>query len=264
MYISDTHLKSFLADAGLVSQKAFDAAEEEAKGSGRPVGEILTAKHAIGEDELRRTYAYILGIPFVSLVGTEIKYEVLSLIPEPIARRNNIIVYSHRGDELEVAMLDTDDLAAIDFIRKKTRRKILPRLTDDASIKYALKQYQQGLKDNLGDVIERETAALEKSAVIGKEDEKDLRQMAEGVSAVRIVDTLLRHANAQGASDIHIEPLETSLLIRYRIDGILHDAMELPKTAAAAITARIKVLANMRLDEHRLPQDGRFGAESGG
>jgi len=262
MYISDTHLKSFLADAGLVSQKDFDTAEKEAKESGRPVGEILTSKNAIGEDELRRTYAYILGIPFVSLMGTNIKYETLSLIPEPVARRNNIISYNHRGDELEVAMLDTDDLAAIDFIKKKTHLKVLARLTDAASIKNALKQYQQGLKDNLGDVIQRETIALEK--IIGNGKEEDIRVLAEGVPAVRIVDTLLRHASAQGASDIHIEPLEETLLIRYRIDGILHDAMELPKHAAAAITARVKVLANMRLDEHRLPQDGRFGTEAAG
>ena len=261
MYISDTHLKSFLADAGLVSQKDFDAAEREAKGSGKPVGDILTAKNEISEDELRRTYAYILGIPFVSLTGTAIKYETLSLIPEPIARRNNIIAYNHRGEELEVAMLDTDDLAAIDFIKKKTHLKILPRLTDAASVKSALKLYQQGLKDNLGDVIERETAALEKAVSASEEDQ---RALAQGVPAVRIVDTLLRHASAQGASDIHIEPLEESLLIRYRIDGILHDAMELPKHAAAAVTARIKVLANMRLDEHRLPQDGRFGTEAAG
>lgn len=260
MYISDTHLKSFLADAGLVSQKDFDAAEKDAKESGQTVGDILVSKNSIGEDELRRTYAYILGIPFVSLMGTNIKYETLSLIPEPVARRNNIIAYNHRGDELEVAMLDTDDLAAIDFIKKKTRLKVLARLTDAASVKAALKQYQQGLKDNLGDVIQRETAAL--AASVGKE--QDLKQVAEGVPAVRIVDTLLRHAAAQGASDIHIEPLEDTLLIRYRIDGILHDAMELPKHAAAAVTARIKVLANMRLDEHRLPQDGRFGTETGG
>ncbi len=263
MYISDTHLKSFLADAGLVSQKDFDAAEAESRKSGKSVGDILTAKDAIGEDELRRTYAYILGIPFVSLVGTTVKFGTLSMIPEPVARRNNIIAYNHRGEELEVAMLDTDDLAAIDFIKKKTHLKILPRLTDVASIKATLKLYQQGLKDNLGEVIQRETAALEKTAEAqGKEE--DLRQMAEGVSAVRIVDTLIRHANAQGASDIHIEPMEGALLIRYRIDGILHDAMELPKHAAAAVTARVKVLANMKLDEHRLPQDGRFGAESGG
>ncbi len=259
MYISETHLKTFLADAGLVSQKEFDAAEAEAKENGQTVGEVLTAKNAIGEDELRRTYAYILGIPFVSLAGTQIKYETLSLIPEPVARRNNIIAYNHRGDELEVAMLDTDDLAAIDFIKKKTHLNVQARLTDAASIKYALKQYQQGLKDNLGDVIERETAVLASAAT-----NIDEKQMAEGVPAVRIVDTLLRHASAQGASDIHIEPLQETLLIRYRIDGLLHDAMELPKHAAAAITARIKVLANMKLDEKRLPQDGRFGTDNGG
>src|SRR3989344_3612629 len=243
MYISDTHLKSFLADAGLVSQKDFDNAEAEAKQTGQPVGDILKAKNSIGEDELRRTYAYILGIPFVSLAGTTIKYETLGMIPEPIARRNNIIAYNHRADDLEVAMLDTDDLAAIDFIKKKTHLKILPRLTDVASIKAALKLYQQGLKDNLGDVIHRETAALEKTAA-GEGKEEDLKQMAEGVPTARLVDTLIRHANAQGASDIHIEPLEGTLLIRYRIDGILHDAMELPKHATPAITARVKVLAN--------------------
>ncbi|HWO07457.1 MAG TPA: ATPase, T2SS/T4P/T4SS family [Candidatus Paceibacterota bacterium] len=260
MYISDAHLKSFLADANLVSNKDFEAAEREAKERGVPVGEILIAQNKVGEDELRRTYAYILGIPFISLLGQKIPYETLSLIPEPVARRNSIIAYNHKGEELEVAMLDTDDLAAIDFIKKKTHLKILPRLTDAASIKNALKQYQRGLKDNLGDVIKRETEAL--SAVEGKDD--DLRHMAEGVPAVRIVDTLLRHANAQNASDIHIEPLENSLLIRYRIDGILHDAMELPKHAAPAITARVKVLSNLRLDEKRLPQDGRFGVEAGG
>lgn len=263
MYISDSQLKTFLSDAGLVSQKDFDAAEKEAKESNKPVGDVLTAHNSIGEDELRRTYAYILGIPFVSLVGITIQYETLSLVPEPVARRNNIIAYSHKGNELEVAMLDTDDLAAIDFIKKKTHLKVLPRLTDVASIKAALKQYQQNLKDNLGDVIKRETDALTQTGTTAQAKE-DLQKMAEGTSAVRIVDTLLRHATAQGASDIHIEPMENTLLIRYRIDGIMHDAMELPKHAAPAITARLKVLSNMRLDEHRLPQDGRFSAEGSG
>lgn len=267
MYIADAHLKTFLSDANLVSQKDFDDAEREAKATGKTIGEILVAEGKVGEDELRRTFAYILGIPFVSLVGTTVPFDTLSLIPEPVARRNNIIAYAHKGEELEVAMLDTDDLAAIDFIKKKTQLKILPRLTDVVSIKAALKQYQRGLKDNLGEVIKRETTALgtqDASKTGTTVDEAELREMAEGVSAVRIVDTLLRHANAQNASDIHIEPLETTLLIRYRIDGILHDAMELPKHAAAAVTARVKVLANMRLDEHRLPQDGRFSAESSG
>ena len=114
MYISDAHLKTFLSDGGLVSQKNFDIADKEAKETGRSVGEVLVGKSLIGEDELRRTYAYILGIPFLSLVGTQIPFTTLQLIPEPVARRNNIIAYAHKGGELEVAMLDTDDL---DFLR---------------------------------------------------------------------------------------------------------------------------------------------------
>ena len=259
MYINDAQLKTFLADANLIAQRDFESAVSEAQGAGKSVGDVLIARGLIGADELRRTYAYILGIPFVSLVSSKIPYETLSLIPEPVARRNNIIAYAHNGEELEVAMLDTDDLAAIDFIKKKTHLKIQARLTDEASVKAALKQYQQGLKDNLGEAIRRETGSLEK-----QEAGTNLKEVAEGVSAVRIVDTLLRHASTQGASDIHIEPVENALLIRYRIDGILHDAMELPKHATPAVTARIKVLSNLRLDEHRLPQDGRFGVEAGG
>ena len=259
MYISDTHLRDFLLDAGLVSKKAFEDATDKAGKSGNSIGDELVSGGVIGEDELRRTQAYILGIPFVNLVSTKIDDETLALIPEPVARRNNIIVYKQHGDELEVAMLNTDDLEAIDFIKKKTHLKILPRLTDVASIKYALKLYQKSLRDNLGDVIKRETDALSNQG-----GETDLRKMAEGLPAVRVVDTLLRHAIAQNASDIHIEPQEETLVIRYRIDGILHDAMVLPKTAAAGIVARIKVLTNLRLDEKRLPQDGRFAIEATG
>jgi type IV pilus assembly protein PilB len=261
MFISDQQLQDFLLDANLVSKKDFDTAKREASKTGQTVGNELVSRGDIGEDELRRTYAYILGIPFVNLLETKIDFEILSLIPEPVARRNNIIAYSKGGDELEVAMLNTDDLAAIDFIKKKTHLKVLPRLTDVASIKSALRQYQKSLDDNLGAVIQRETKALDDAKI---DNATDLRKVAEGVSAVKIIDTLLRHAIAQNASDIHIEPQEDTLVIRYRIDGILHDAMVLPKTASAAITARLKVLANMRLDEKRLPQDGRFATESGG
>jgi type IV pilus assembly protein PilB len=255
MFISEEHLQKFLLDGGLVSKSSFESAGREAKKTNRTVGEMLVAQGDIGEDELRRSYAYILGIPFVDLKKTKIDFQTLSLIPEPIARRNNIIAYNRKGDELEVAMLNTDDLAAIDFVKKKTRLKIQPRLTDVASIKQALRQYQRSLNDNLGEVIRKETEALE-----GTIEDNDAA--IEGSPVVKIVDTLLRHAIAQNASDIHIEPQEETLVIRYRIDGILHDAMTLPKRAANAIVARIKVLANLRLDEKRLPQDGRFALES--
>ncbi len=264
MYINEEQLKDFLADSGLVSKKDFDTYSKKALKEDKDVGSMLISSGKVGEDDLRRTYAYILGIPFVDLTRTKVDLETLAMIPEPIARRNNIVAFKQDDDKLEVAMLDTDDLAAIDFVKKKTRLKILPRLTDADSIKSALRQYQKSLKDELGDVISNETKRLENSNVADDASESDLRKIAEGIPAVRVVDSLLRHAIVQDASDIHIEPQEEAVLVRYRIDGILHDAMQLSKNAAAPITARIKVLSNLRLDEKRLPQDGRFRMETGG
>ncbi|MAZ67306.1 hypothetical protein CL652_00875 [bacterium] len=264
MYINDEQLRAFLSDSGLVSQKKFDVATDKAEEKGITVSEVLVSEGEISEDDLRRSHAYVLGIPFVDLSSTKPDLNTLALIPEPIARRNNIVAFKQEGNELEVAMLDTDDLAAIDFVKKKTQLRILPRLTDAASIKHMLRQYQKSLRDELGDVIARESKTLEKFGKMRTDSEQDLRKLAEGVPAVRVLDSLLRHAIVQNASDIHIEPRENALLVRYRIDGILHDAMSLPKSAAASVTARVKVLANLRLDEKRMPQDGRFRMETDG
>lgn len=266
MRIQDEQLKRFVTDSGLVPKADLSAAEKVAKEEKRTLAEALIAGGYMSEDDLRRVESYVLGIPFVSLKETKIDFEVLSLIPEPVARNHNIIAYKKNDDSLEVAMLDTADLPAIDFIKKKVGIKILPRLTDADSMRDALRQYQKTLKDEFGDIIMKETSALK---VVGEESgedisEADLKKMAEDLPVVRIVDTLLRHAIIQGASDIHIEPMEEEVIVRYRIDGILHDAMTLPKHAASTITARLKVLSNLKLDEKRLPQDGRFKMEMDG
>jgi type IV pilus assembly protein PilB len=167
-------------------------------------------------------------------------------------------------------MLNVDDLSAIDFIKKKVNLKIAPRLTDAESIKSVILQYQKSLKAEFGDIIQKESSALKVLADTGvlaggaTASVGDIKKMAEDLPVIRIVDTLLKHAILQDASDIHIEPLEDQTLIRYRIDGILHDAMVLPKNAESPITARIKVLANLKLDEKRLPQDGRFQIDMNG
>ena len=260
MRIQDAQLKRFVIDSGLVTRKDIDAAEKVAVEETRTLAEALVSSGSMSEDDLRRVESYVLGVPFVSLKALKIPFEVLSLIPEPIARNHNIIAYKKDDGALEVAMLDTADLPAIDFVKKKVGLKILPRLTDTESMKGALLQYQKTLKDEFGDLIAKESSALKViSDSTGEEaSEEDLKKMAEDLPVVRIVDTLLRHAIIQGASDIHIEPMENELLVRYRIDGILHDAMTLPKHAASTISARIKVLSNLKLDEKRLPQDGRF------
>ncbi len=260
MLVQETKLKKFILDSGLASRAEVLAAEKDAEKAGGDVGEILVKQGKISADDLRRVQAYILGIPFVDLKGQKIDFGVLSLVPEPIARKHNIVAFRKTDSGLEVAMLDVDDLEAIDFVRKKVGLRILTRLTDQESVKGALLQYQKSLKAEFGDIIQQEAQSIRMLA--DDEDnpasEKDLKKLAEDLPVVRIVDTLLNHAIIQNASDIHIEPMENQLLVRYRIDGILHDAMVLPKDSAPGITARIKVLSNLKLDEKRLPQDGRF------
>jgi len=262
MQILETDLKKFILDSGLVSKDDLEQASAQAFEKNQSIGDVLVALGKLSEPDLKKMQALVLGIPFVRLTGEKIDFDVLSLIPEPIAKNHNIIAYKKSEQGLEVAMLDADDLPVIDFIKKKVEQKILPRLTDVESIKSALLQYKKSLKAEFDDIIQKESAAI-KMVVVAKgngatADEKELKEMAEDLPIVKIVDTLISHAILQNASDIHMEPGETALVIRYRVDGILHDAMTLPKEAAAGITARIKILSNLKLDEKRLPQDGRF------
>ncbi len=267
MHIDDDQLESFVIDSGLVSKSELVSVKSEIKKNNASLGEALVNKGVLTEDDLRKTQAYILGIPFVDLKNQRLDFSILSLIPEPIARNHNIVAFRKIDDSLEVAMLDTEDLTAIDFVKKKVGLKILPRLTDGESMKWALLSYQKTLKAEFGDIIQKEANALKSvSDKSGGEDisENELKKLSENIPVVRIVDTLLKHAIIQDASDIHIEPEEDKVLVRYRIDGILRDAMVLPKNTASGITARIKVLSSLRLDEKRMPQDGRFKIDAGG
>ncbi|HEY4493380.1 MAG TPA: ATPase, T2SS/T4P/T4SS family [Candidatus Paceibacterota bacterium] len=268
MQLNEDKLKELLLDSGVISKTDLARVDKEALKKKVPFSEVLVNEGKIAPDELARLEAYVLGIPFVDLKSEKIDFSVLSLIPEPIARTHNIVAFKKSGEDLEVATLNPKDLEAIEFIKKKLGLRILPRLTDAESIRKILLQYQKSLKAEFGDIIAKEVAPL-KTISLGKDGEalekggdsdktEDLEKLASDLPVVRIVDTLLNHAILQQASDIHIEPLEKDLLIRYRIDGILHDAMVLPKNAAPGITARVKVLASLRLDEKRLPQDGRF------
>ena len=263
MRVEPQQLRAFLLDAGLVTKKQFDEAQKKAEETKQKVGDVLVSEDLISQEKLIKLEAYILGIPFVNLEKEIVPPEVLKIIPEPIARSHNIVAFRKKGNDLEVAMLDPEDLRTIEFIKKTTPLRILSRLTNSASIKNVLNQYQKTLEAEFGEIIKKEAGIikpLKKLKVV--EEKEELKKVAEGLPVIRIVDTLLKHAVLQRASDIHIEPLEKEVVVRYRIDGILHDAMILPKTAASGIVARVKVLSNLKLDEHRLPQDGRFKIET--
>lgn len=262
MHVEDSQLKAFLLDADLVSKEKLELVEKKAKKIKKDLAQFLVEEKLITQEQLIKLEAYILGIPFVSLEKEVISKEILQIIPEPIARRHNIIAFRKKGSELEVAMLSPKDLQTIEFIKKKSNLKILPRLTDPASIKNVLKQYQKTLEAEFGDLIKEEADIVALPEKTEEKNKKELEEAAEQMPIIKIVDTLLKHAILQQASDIHIEPLEKEVIVRYRIDGILHDAMTLPKKISSGVVARIKVLSNLKLDEHRLPQDGRFKIET--
>ncbi len=265
MRIESQQLEAFLLDAKLATKAQFEKAKEIAQKSKQRVGDVLVSQGLISQEELIKLEAYILGIPFVNLEKEKVDKDVLRIIPEPIARSHNIIAFRKKGNVLEVAMLDPEDLRTIEFIKKTADLKILPRLTTPASIKQVLLQYQKTLEAEFGEIIKKEVKGIKtiREGVIpsGKEKES-LKKIAQDLPVVRIVDTLLKHAILERASDVHIEPTKKEVIVRYRIDGILRDAMTLPKAANSGIVARIKVLSKLKLDEHRLPQDGRFKVEA--
>lgn len=264
MHIDETVIINLLNTSGLVNKTDVAMAQKKAKETNQSLGSILMSEGKLTEKDWNSMQAVSLGIPFVSLKGEHIPNDVLNLIPEPIARNNNIIAYKKSATGLEVAMLDVDNLPVIDFIKKKVGLKILPRMTSSDSIKEALSLYKKSLQADFEDIIKKETNSLKPiidNSFLNESSnnlDKSEKELAEDLPIVKIVDTLISHAILQGSSDIHIEPCEESLVVRYRIDGILHDAMVLPKDTAPGIVARIKVLSSLKLDEKRLPQDGRF------
>jgi len=270
MQIDNQQLKSFLLDAGLISEEKLKKALKKSSKSGRKLEEVIIKDKLVSQDKINKLKAYILGIPFIDLTQADIPKEIIEIIPEPVARKYQVVAFKKTGRELKVAMIDPGDLQILDFIRKKTGLEITSCLTNKESIKHVLKQYQKSLEAEFGDIIQNEEKSEgeiltgDKISESEKKGEKgiDLKKEAEDMPIVKIVDTLLKHAIVEGASDVHIEPEEKDVVARYRVDGILHDAMTLPLKVLPGIIARIKILANLKIDEHRLPQDGRFKIET--
>ncbi|MEI9966608.1 MAG: ATPase, T2SS/T4P/T4SS family [Candidatus Moraniibacteriota bacterium] len=256
MRINPEELRLFLIDSNILPKEQVDQAFQKAKENQKELGGVLLEDKLMDEVQLQKSYAYMLGFPYVDLTKEVIPLDVLQIVPELIAKKYNIVAFQKTGSDLKVAMLNPDDLQTIDFIKKKTGLKIVPCLTSRESVQAALRQYEKSLKAEFGDLL------TDKVLAPGDKPEENLAAAANELPVIRIVDTLLKHAILEQASDIHIEPEENEIHVRYRIDGILHDAMTLPKSSASGLVARIKVLSSLKLDEHRLPQDGRFKIES--
>lgn len=244
-------LKKALDTLGVVKEADFLALEEEARKSGTTIEEYLVQKEMISDSRLGELTAELLGVPFVSLASTVVPDEVLSLIPEPVARKQWAVAYERTPDVLRVAMGDPRNLEFLRALEKRTGEHIEAAYATRRDLTTAFSHYKKELKQAFDDLLAKviQTAGTAYNP--------------EDLPIIKIVETIMLYGYDNRASDVHIEPQEKSTVVRFRIDGILHDVITIPKQLHDLIVSRIKILSKLKIDEHRAAQDGKFQFTSG-
>lgn len=248
--IQPAQLREIILKSGFVSASDYDAAAKSAEDLGKNISDILIYRGILSEEAFGQIVSDYYGVPYVKLSNKKIPGEILKIIPEEAANTFHIVCFGKDGGELSVAMQDPADLEAKEFIKRKTGHVIRIHYANPPDIVAAIGQYKQNIKEAFTSIIEENVS---KSTVKG-----DVSEQATDVPVVRILDTVLEYATAEKSSDIHLEALEDMFVVRFRIDGVLRDIVTLPKSIHPAIVARIKILSQLKIDEHRIPQDGRF------
>lgn len=259
MRIPEDKLKKLLIEDGLMTEEQFAGAVKEAQAAGKGVIEFLLAKNLVGEDYFEELLSRHLRVPLVKLDTAKIDLGVLALLPEEIARQRKVIIFRKNNDGgIDAAMEDPSNLVDIEYLTRYLNVKINPYLAGAAELAKGFSLYARQTAQNFKKIIEDNAAA---SLRVGA---KSAEETAREVPIVAIVDNLISYAISLRASDIHLEIFDEFLLIRFRIDGVLHEMLRIPKQVHPAITARVKLLGGLKLDEHAKPQDGRFRYEAGG
>ena len=264
---NNKQILSALVKAGVLSEKEVEKIKKDIKEENKDLDDYLVEKNIATEKIIYSAIADYLKVPFIDLKNQTIEPEILFTISEPIAVSHQFVAFDKKGEEICLAALDPDDIQIFEFMEKKTGAKPKIFLTYPESFNAVIKQYHKGLDADLQDITSKKISTKDKLSYGSRDkngdlEDKNLKKLAQDLPIVRIVDSIFEYAIFENASDIHIEPSEKEINVRYRIDGILRDVMSLPASAAPGITARIKVLSNLKLDEHRLPQDGRFKIEN--
>jgi type IV pilus assembly protein PilB len=244
-------LLSLLTDEGLVTADALTAAQQEAATAGKPLLAVLADKHIVDDELLTHAIAQVSGVPYVNLSNSLIDQNVLALLPEDIAERFMAVPLAEVQNRLAVAMIDANNVQAVDYLANRIQRPLKVFMASEAGVRHVLDQYRTDLSSV--------DAAAEASQQEAKQaNDKDIKTIVQDSPISRALSTILEYAVKSRASDVHIEPLEKTLKIRCRVDGVLREIMQLPKSIEPALVSRIKILSNLKIDEHRIPQDGQF------
>src|SRR4051812_7925809 len=251
-------LGTILVQRGLVSEDQIDAAMAEQTRTSRSLGRILVANGAITESDLVEALAQQAGIEFVDISDVHIDATAASTISDALARRYQALPIAWDGATLVVAMADPSNVLAVDDIRSVTGADIRPVVSTREAIEEAINRVHR-LDDEVQDVTTQAAGTIDVD-----EDLASLREVTEDAPIVKLANLIIRQAVQDRASDIHIEPTEHDLRIRYRIDGVLHEVMRPPKRVQSGLISRLKIMADVDIAERRLPQDGRMSAVVGG
>ncbi len=249
MLISDDQLKELVLKTGLATQEKIDEVVQVAKDTGVPVSDALIERDVISDENLGILIADYLHIPFIVLSKLSIPEDILRLIPEKIARKQKVIPFARDAQGIKLAMIDPTNTEVQSAIVKKTNLRVTPYLTTERDMENVFRVYKRELQATFEDLLKKEVGHI------------DPTTLSDETPIEKIVTLLIEFAYEDKASDVHIEPQEKESLVRFRIDGILHDVLFLPKSFHERIISRIKILSRLRTDEHLAPQDGKMRAK---
>lgn len=247
-------LTTLLISEGLVSADIIETAKSQAASTSKPLFSLLTDQDIIDDELLTHAIAQVSGVPYVNLASTLIDQNILALLPEDIAERFMAVPLAEVQNRLAVAMLDGNNVQAVDYLANRIQRPLKVFMASEAGIRHVLDQY----KTDLSSVNQAAQVSQEE---LKEEEANDVKTIVQDSPISQALSKILEYAIKSRASDIHVEPLETALKIRCRVDGVLREVMQLPKSIEPALVSRVKILANLKIDEHRVPQDGQFAVK---
>lgn len=260
-------LEQLLVNENTLTAEQLETHRTAAKDSGQPLLSEIVQSGAVSDEDLTHAVATVSGVPYVNLTDASIDQKVLELLPKDIAERYMAVPLGEMQNRLAVAMLDANNVQAVDFLSNKIRRPLKVYMASEGGIQHVLDQYHADLAEGVSAAI----TSVEKEARSDADAAKTIRVSADDSPVIkqdspisRALNTILEYAVRSRASDIHIEPTEATLKIRCRIDGVLREIMKLPKSIEPALISRIKILSNLKIDEHRIPQDGQFAVKAAG
>ena len=251
MHIPKGEFKKIILRSGIINEDEYKRSEKEAKRSGIAIENVLIGNGLITEKYLTEILSEYLDVPLVDLSSEKIKFNDIELISEIDAKKKRVMIFGKEKGFLKIAMTDPLNLQTIEFIKAKTGMPLKIFLTGQSGLKSAWKKYKKDIGKEFHNIIRKN---IEKTG----SNKGDLAKIAQDLPTISILDTIIDYAIAHNSSDIHIEVFEKKVLVRYRIDGILRDIVELPVLVHAALIARVKILSSLQIDEHLSPQDGRF------